>query len=149
MTKFLFIAVILALFLGCANAQINSYIEGGAVFDSATVKIGDATYEVEYAHTYDQRAQGLMFRKNLCDDCGMLFKFSTEKYANMWMKNTSIALDVAYIDRSGVIIDIKPLMPHNLESVVSSKKVLYALEMNQGWFSKHNIRVGDQIEINH
>jgi len=148
MTKFLFTVVILTVFLGCANAQLNSWQDGHVVFDKASVKLADSWYDVEYAHSYEQRAQGLMFRKTLCDDCGMLFKFSTEKYASMWMKNTHVALDVAYIDASGVIVDIKPLMPHNLESVVSSKKVLYALEMNQGWFSRHNIRVGDQIEIN-
>lgn len=88
-----------------------------------------------------------MFRKELCEDCGMFFTFDTAKYAGMWMKNTFIPLDVAFIDRNGVITDIKPLMPHSLESVGSSKKVLYALEMNQGWFANHSVKVGDQITI--
>ena len=55
--------------------------------------------------------------------------------------------DVAFIDRKGVITDIKSLTPHSLESVGSSKEVLYALEMNQGWFAENNIKVGDQITI--
>ncbi|GGF68735.1 DUF192 domain-containing protein [Alteromonas lipolytica] len=117
-------------------------------FETARVKVNDLTLHVEYAQTFDQRAQGLMFRKTLCDDCGMLFVFRPEKQASMWMKNTFIPLDVAFIDRNGVITDIKPLQPHDLTSVGASKVIKYALEMNQGWFAKHDIHVGDQLIVN-
>jgi hypothetical protein len=117
------------------------------VFDKATLTVGEETLNVEYAKTFEQRARGLMFRKSLCEDCGMFFKFESPRFAGMWMKNTFIPLDVAFIDRNGVITDIKPLTPHSLESVGSSKEVLYALEMNQGWFAENEIKVGDQITI--
>ena len=65
----------------------------------------------------------------------------------MWMKNTYIPLDVAFIDKKGTITDIKPLQPHDLTSVGASTKVMYALEMNQGWFARHDIQVGDHIVI--
>ena len=77
----------------------------------------------------------------------MLFDYGSSKLIRMWMKNTFVPLDVAFIDRNGVITDIKPLTPHSLESVGSSKEVLYALEMNQGWFAENNIKVGDQVTI--
>lgn len=91
---------------------------------------------------------GLMFREQMCADCGMLFKFEPAKQASMWMKNTFIPLDVAFIDRNGVITDIKPLNPEELKSVGASKVVTYALEMNRGWFAGHDIHVGDQIIVN-
>ena len=148
MGKPFFIVAALVLTLGCAKAQVDPVASLNQVsFDSISLKIGDKLYEVEYAKTFDQRAQGLMFRKTLCEDCGMFFKFSSPKYAGMWMKNTFVPLDVAFIDRNGVITDIKPLTPHSLESVGSSKEVLYALEMNQGWFAGNGINVGDQVTI--
>ncbi|GGW80714.1 DUF192 domain-containing protein [Alteromonas halophila] len=118
-------------------------------FESATVTMAGNTYQVEFAKSFEQRARGLMFRETLCSDCGMLFHFTPPKRAGMWMKNTLIPLDVAFIDEQGVITDIKPLQPHDLTSVSASQTVSYALEMNQGWFATHNIQEGDQIIINH
>ena len=148
MGKSFFIVAVLVLTLGCAKAQNDpEALLNKVTFDKISLKIGGERYEVEYANSYEQRARGLMFRKALCDNCGMFFKFSSPKYAGMWMKNTFVPLDVAFIDRKGVITDIKPLTPHSLESVGSSKEVLYALEMNQGWFAENNIHVGDRITI--
>lgn len=129
----------LLLFVGSVNA---------VEFDDISVSINDITLELELAHKFEQRAYGMMYRKTLCEMCGMLFVFESEKKASMWMKNTFVPLDVAFIDSKGIITDIKPLHPHDLSSVGASKVVKYALEMNQGWFAKHNIRVGDQLIIN-
>ncbi|WP_414829815.1 DUF192 domain-containing protein [Alteromonas sp. H39] len=137
----------IALFLLTA-AAVQAIPDLPVKFDSASIEVKGQEYPVEYAQTYEQRARGLMYRKSLCEDCGMLFRFSTPKKASMWMKNTFIPLDVAFIDRNGVITDIKALQPHNLESVGASEEVIYALEMNQGWFARQNIKVGDQIIVN-
>lgn len=131
-----------------ALAACQSLAQGPVEFAQATIVINDKPLTVEFAQTQMQRARGLMFRKSLCDDCGMLFYFSPARKASMWMKNTYVALDVAFIDRNGVITDIKPLMPQDLTSVGASKVVTYALEMNQGWFAANNVRVGDQISVN-
>lgn len=117
-------------------------------FDSVRVQINDIKLELEFAQHFEQRAQGLMFRQSLCEDCGMLFLFEPEKQASMWMKNTFIPLDVAFIDRNGVITDIKALQPHDLTSVGATGVVKYALEMNQNWFKQHGIRVGDRLLVN-
>ena len=66
---------------------------------------------------------------------------------SLWMKNTFIALDVAFIKANGEITDIKPMQPEDLTTVGASTDVLYALEMNQGWFAKHGIKVGDKLTI--
>ncbi|GAC34035.1 DUF192 domain-containing protein [Paraglaciecola polaris] len=111
------------------------------------ITVKNVPLEVEYAHTFEQRAAGLMYRKSMCQQCGMLFKFSGSKKASMWMQNTFIALDVAFIRSDGVIADIKPMQPHDLTSVGASQAVLYALEMNQGWYAKNGIKVGDTMLI--
>lgn len=116
-------------------------------FGSVKLQVNDIKLQVEYAWNFDMRAQGLMHRKSLCKQCGMYFRFDQEKMASMWMKNTFIPLDVAFARRDGTITDIKPLMPHDLTSVGASEPVLYALEMNQGWFAQNGIKVGDVIRI--
>ncbi|MFC4701621.1 DUF192 domain-containing protein [Glaciecola siphonariae] len=103
--------------------------------------------EVEFANDPNSRALGLMFRKEMCTDCGMLFKFDRVRIASIWMKNTYIPLDLAYINAFGTIVDIKALQPHDLTSVKSSVPVLYALEMNQGWFANNSLAVGDTVKL--
>jgi uncharacterized membrane protein (UPF0127 family) len=145
----LFTSVLLAGFFSLsvmlgANAQEN---ESYQTLPLVSITIGKQPLEVEYAYTFEQRAKGLMFRKTLCNQCGMLFKFSGVKKASMWMQNTFLALDVAFITSDGVITDIKAMQPHDLTSVGASQAVLYALEMNQGWFAKNDIKVGDRLVI--
>ncbi|MBU3020981.1 DUF192 domain-containing protein [Aestuariibacter sp. A3R04] len=137
----------LLLLLCVVLAACQTAAQEPVEFESATIIIGGKTLPVAFAKTPEQRARGLMFRKALCEDCGMLFQFLPERQASMWMKNTFIPLDVAFIDRNGVITDIKPLTPHDLTSVGASKAVMFALEMNQGWFAANNVRVGDHINV--
>lgn len=117
-------------------------------FDTIGVEMGGQEYKLEYAKTMNQRARGLMFRKSMCLNCGMLFVFDTKRIGSIWMKNTDIPLDLAYVDETGTIVDIYQLQPHDLTSIRSSKPVAYAIEMNVNWFQKKNIKVGDRISIN-
>lgn len=107
----------------------------------------DVSIEVEFADDPQSRALGLMYRREMCEDCGMFFKFDSVRIGSIWMKNTYIPLDLAYINAFGKIIDIKQLVPHDLTSVESSMPVLYALEMNQGWFEKNGISEGDKVKL--
>jgi len=117
--------------------------------DDSNINIAFAnkSLKVEFADSFEERALGLMYRKSLCTDCGMLFQFDSERIASIWMKNTFVPLDLAYITVDGSIVDIKQLQPHDLNSVMSSQEVLFALEMNQGWFAKNGIKVGDKVSI--
>ena len=116
-------------------------------FDRIDIQVGEKPLNVEYAHSFEQRAHGLMNRKNMCADCGMLFRYSKPKIASMWMKNTYIPLDIAFIKTDGTIADIITMKPHDLTTIRSSEKVLYALEMNQGWFVQNKIIKGQLIKI--
>ncbi|NMH60417.1 DUF192 domain-containing protein [Alteromonas ponticola] len=144
MKKRLFSAIVLTAMLAVGIAQVSAE---NVEFDAATVIIGGDSYEVELAQSPEQRAQGLMFRKSLCNDCGMLFHFTPERRVGMWMKNTYIPLDVAFIDSDGVITDIKAMQPHDLNTTMSSKVVAFSLEMNQGWFQQQGVKEGDTITI--
>ncbi len=109
--------------------------------------LGDKTISVEIADTNELRENGLMNRKTMENNRGMLFVFEKERNLSFWMKNTYIPLSIAYISRSGEIKEIYDMEPLNENPVKSNRSVLYALEMNQGWFRENNIEVGDSITI--
>ncbi len=86
-----------------------------------------------------------MFRTRLAASSGMIFIFPDERPVSMWMKNTPIPLSVAFIDSSGRIINIEAMQPNSEQTHSSNGPAKYALEMNQGWFSKHGIESGDRV----
>jgi len=109
--------------------------------------IGQKEIWVEVAKTPEERSYGLMGRKNLGKDEGMLFIFETEDRHGFWMKNTFIPLSIAFIDKNGRIVWITDMKPLTLDSHVPPQPVLYALEMNKGWFSSRGIKVGDMVRF--
>ena len=88
---------------------------------------------------------GLMFREKLDQDSGMLFVFNEIGEKSFHMKDTKIPLDIAFINKDGIIESIKELEPLNTLPVYSDSEVLYALEVNRGWFAEKNIKVGDRV----
>ena len=102
---------------------------------------------VEVAKTPEERTKGLMERKHLGKDDGMFFIFEIEDYHGFWMKNTFIPLSIAFIDKEGHILRITDMKPLTLESHPPPKPILYALEMNKGWFSTNGIKVGDIVRF--
>ncbi len=120
-------------------------------YSQSTLKIplyiGQNEIQVEVAKSPEERSHGLMERKYLGKDEGMLFIFETEDYHGFWMKNTFIPLSIAFIDKSGRIVSITDMKPLALDSHVPPKPILYALEMNKGWFASHGVKVGDQIRF--
>jgi uncharacterized membrane protein (UPF0127 family) len=102
---------------------------------------------VEIARTDEERAKGLMFRKQLPEGEGMLFVFDRDQQLSFWMKNTVIPLSIAFISSDGHIVEIKDMQPNDLSSVKSSRSVRYALEVPQGWFNRVNVKAGDAVKI--
>lgn len=109
--------------------------------------IKDKEIWVEVAKTPEERAKGLMGRKHLSKDGGMLFLFETEDYHKFWMKDTLIPLSIAFINKEDRIVRITEMKPLRLESHGPPKPVLCALEMNKGWFSANGIKAGDMIRF--
>ena len=106
-------------------------------------------FDVYLALSREQQLRGLMFVREMPAATGMLFVYDYVAVHSMWMKNTLIPLDVAFVRKDGVIIDIKAMQAHDLTPVGSSGNVLYAWEMNLGWFKENGISVGDTIQIQH
>ena len=91
------------------------------------------------------RAQGLMHRKSLAQNAGMLFIFDEQAPQCMWMKNTLIPLSVAFIDDNGAIVNIADMEPHSETSHCATRPVRYALEMNRGWFAARGVKPGSRL----
>ncbi len=117
-----------------------------------TFAIAGTPVEIEIAITRQEQAQGLMYRKSMPGDHGMLFVYTTPQYMRFWMKNTLIPLSIAYIREDGTISNIEKMEPHTgpfdpTEHYISRQKCLYALEMNRGWFERHSVEAGDVIDM--
>ena len=109
--------------------------------------IKDKEILVEAAKTPEERVRGLMGRKNLGKDEGMFFVFEEEDYHSFWMKNTRIPLTIAFIDRGCRIVSIEDMRPLTLDTHAPPRPILYALEMQKGWFSSNGIKVGDIVKF--
>lgn len=113
--------------------------------DTLKLMVKGITVPVEVAADNATREKGLMFRKHLPENSGMLFVMDRNDGICMWMKNTLIPLSVAFIDKEGFIINIDKMKPLTLDIHCSKTKAVYALEMNESWFDKHNVKPGDKI----
>lgn len=143
------------LFALCLFSAAAPFAHGEAVKNktcelSITARGGRAvTLSVEIADTWKSRQTGLMFRKSLEKNRGMLFVFNDETVRSFWMKNTYIPLSIAYIDKRGVIKEIHDMKPLDTSVFYPSRNpAKYALEVNRGWFKENNIGVGCKLNIN-
>ena len=110
------------------------------------LKVGGHEIWVEVANKEITRSSGLMFRREMDWDNGMLFVFQDTATRAFWMKNTMIPLSIAFMDEKGAILNIAEMSPQDLTSIWSKGPAHYALEMNGGWFTKQGIKPGDTVE---
>lgn len=106
---------------------------------------GKHRFKVEVARTAEQRALGLMHRRSMPADAGMLFDFETDQPVAMWMMNTLIPLDMLFIARDGRIVNIaQRTVPHSTASIPSAGSVRFVLELNGGATARLGIKAGDR-----
>jgi uncharacterized protein len=117
-----------------------AFAQQAVKFPVISLTSGIHVIKAEVAANNAQREQGLMFRKSMGANEGMVFLFNTPASVCMWMKNTLIPLSVAFIDSEGKIINIEDMEPQTTESHCAKKPAQYALEMNRGWFKQKNIK---------
>jgi uncharacterized membrane protein (UPF0127 family) len=101
--------------------------------------------QAEIAATPESRTTGLMFRKALAPNHGMLFVFDQANVQCFWMRNTFIPLSIAFLQDDGTIVNIADMTPQSDQSHCSSKPVRLALEMDQGWFASRGMTAGKKI----
>jgi len=117
------------------------------VFEKVTKKI-----TAEFAESAEQHEHGLMFRKSLGHDQGMLFVFEDEAIRSFWMKNTIIDLSIGYFNKDKKLIDIQEMkatsmLQKDFPSYPSRGPAQYALEMSPNWFEKNGIKVGAILKL--
>lgn len=114
---------------------------------STQIRLGDQILTVEIADTTPARAKGLMGRKTLGENQGMLFIYPKAEKLSFWMKNTLIPLSIAFFDEKKRLLEIIDMMPETLDTHTSWAPAQYALEMNQGWFEKKSIQIGTKFSF--
>jgi uncharacterized protein len=107
------------------------------------IYLGAQTLDAELATTAREEETGMMFRTNVTDQSAMLFVFPFPQQANFWMKNCPDPLSAAYISPDGIIQEIH-YFPKNDTNTISSATadIGYVLEVNDGWFQRHNVTTG-------
>lgn len=129
--------VTVALIMAAAGAR--------AQLPEITLAISGHKITAEVASTDAERSQGLMHRRMLPENRGMLFVFPEPALHAMWMVNTYVPLSVAFLDADGVIINIEDMTPHTQTPHAAKRPAKYALEANHGWFSKRAIQAGSKV----
>jgi uncharacterized protein len=113
--------------------------------ETLTIRFFQVTAEI--AQTPAQRAKGLMGRQSLPPNHGMLFVFEAPTRQCFWMRNTPLPLTIAFIDAKGKITSFADMTPFSDETHCSTVPVPFALEMEQGWFKKRGVLVGDSVSL--
>lgn len=107
---------------------------------------GPHKFSIALATSDAQMEQGLMFRRYLAPDAGMLFDFRRPIQAEMWMKNTLIPLDMLFLEADGRIVDLhERAVPYSLDVIASKAPARFAVELNGGTVARLGIRVGDRV----
>ena len=109
------------------------------------LRAGMHTIRAELAVTPEQQMTGMMFRKEMNGNEGMLFVNDDKSARCFWMKNTLVPLTIAFIDNDGTIVNLADMQPLDERSHCARAPVRFALEMRQGWFDKRGIKAGFKL----
>ncbi len=144
----LLIAALLALAVAlappAARAQLASFGKSELTINTAS---GKQHFTIEEAKTQPQMMQGLMYRRSMPADAGMLFEYDHPQPVAFWMKNTLIPLDMLFIGADGTVLDIhERAVPLSLDTIGTDKPVLGVLELNGGTVSRLGIKPGDRVD---
>lgn len=134
-----------AVALLCALAIGTPHIGAATQLPEITLAIGEHKLTAEVAGTDAARSTGLMHRRMMPENRGMLFVFPAAELHGMWMMNTYLPLSVAFIASDGTIINIEDMEPHTQNTHTAARPAKYALEMNKGWFRKRGVKAGAKV----
>jgi uncharacterized membrane protein (UPF0127 family) len=130
---------------GLAALFLNAAAWAQGAMPVMELSAGFHRIEAEVAATDRDRQVGLMNRREMPPQRGMLFVFDHENTHCMWMRNTLLPLSVAFVDAKGVIINIADMKPQSDDNHCAKVPARYALEMNVGWFAQRGIKPGMKL----
>ena len=140
-----------ALQAGCGDAKRAAAPAVAApktVAEVFPIKIGDKIVRMQLAVLDAEQQQGLMDRRELGRDDGMLFPYPRPQRMTFWMHNTPVALDIGFFDGGGVLREIYAMQPFDEMTITSrSEELRYALEMNQGWYRDNGVKPGAALDL--
>ena len=137
-----FFLTLVSLFL---SLQVGAQGTPQLQLPKVSLSAGMHLIQAQVAQDFEQRQIGLMWRKEMPQNEGMLFVFEQAAVQCFWMRNTLIPLSTAFVADDGTIVNLAEMKPLSEESHCSKKPVRYVLEMNQGWFAKRNIQAGFKL----
>jgi uncharacterized membrane protein (UPF0127 family) len=135
------------LHLSLLSSGGTAWAQSGPQLDLSrlTLSAGMHLIQAQVASTPDQRSIGLMFRREMPANEGMLFIFEQPQTQCFWMKNTLLPLTAAFVADDGTIVNLADMKPQTTDSHCSTQPVRYVLEMHQGWFDKRGIKAGTRL----
>lgn len=145
-----------AIVLGLLASGCERQATGGAApavaaktaADYFPIKVGDKTVRMQIAALPAEMQRGLMERRDLGRDDGMIFVYDRLQKMSFWMRNTPTPLDIGFFDAAGVLQEIYPMHPFDERTVESrGERLRCALEMNQGWFRANGVTPGAQLDL--
>lgn len=143
------IVLLLALALaGCGGTRSAEAAAPKTVADFFTIRVGQRSVRMQIAVRPPEMERGLMERRDLAPDQGMIFIFSRPQQLDFWMHDTPTALDVGFFTPDGELAEVYPMFPFDERTVQSLRSDLqFALEMNQGWFARNGVRPGAHLDM--
>ena len=142
---FLVSAVLLS---ACGGSEASKKSELKSVDERFPITVGTRVVQMQLVAERGEMEKGLMFRKSMGRDEGMLFIYSAPQKMSFWMRNTDLPLDIGFFDAKGELKEIYPLHPHDEQTRSShGRNLQFALEMNQGWFKEAGVKPGARIDL--
>lgn len=129
----------------CASALVQAQEGPQLGLQRVDISAGMHRIDAQVAASPQERQTGLMHRKEMPQQEGMLFVFEQPAVQCFWMKNTLLPLTAAFVADDGTIVNLVDMKPQTLDSHCSAKPVRYVLEMNQGWFAKRGLKAGFKL----
>lgn len=118
------------------------------IADWFAIKVGPETVRMQLAVTDPEMEHGLMQRRDLAPDQGMIFIYDHSQRMTFWMKNTPTPLDIGYFTSDGLLHEVWPMYAFDETTVASrSNQIQFCLEMNLGWYKAHNLMPGAQLDL--
>ncbi len=142
------VLILSVLLAACGRSDGAKSAGPKSVEDRFAIKLGGQTVQMQIAALPAELQKGLMFRKTMGEDEGMLFVFTSPQQQGFWMRNTTLPLDIGYFDASGELKEIYPMYPLDERPVTSrGRDIQFCLEMNQGWYKRHDVKAGAKLDL--
>jgi uncharacterized protein len=135
---------LLAVLMGSVVSTTAALAQTGPQAKLKTIELtaGMHVIHTELAITPEEQATGMMFRRGMGSNDGMLFVYADSGKRCFWMRNTLVPLTIAFIATDGTVVNFADMAPLDEQSHCSEKPVQYALEVPQGWFAKRGFKPG-------